>query len=163
MLSGWLQRGRNPLTGNPLHRMGLNKGISPTTDSPMQVPSPSQLPRRSARSGRGAFARLLASLWLALYVGVVAGAPVADGFVDHDEQVVVHVEDADAGDCPASHGSEACDICQVAQGLRAMPALASAEIPVAAERGRVAPGARGVAPVELNFLDGRSSRAPPLG
>lgn len=129
----------------------------------MQFRSLAQRPRRSAHSGRGAFGRLLAGLWLVLYVGVVAGAPVADGFVDHDEQVVVHVEDADAGDCPASHGSEACEICQVAHGLRAMPTLASAEIPVGAELSRVAPGARGVAPVELNFLDGRSSRAPPLG
>jgi len=120
-------------------------------------------PRRSALRGRGALARVLSGLWLLLYVGMVAGAPVADGLVDHHETVVVHIEDADGGDCPTSHGPEACEICQLVNGLRAVLAPASLDIEFAAAEASVASGARGTAPVALTFLDGRSSRAPPLG
>lgn len=118
---------------------------------------------RPAPKGRGVLGRALAGLWLLFYVGLIAGAPVADGFMDHGQQVVLHVEDADAGHCPASHGSEACNICQLAHGVRAVATPVSIEFPRAADAGAPATGARGVAPIELHFLDGRSSRAPPLG
>lgn len=118
--------------------------------------------RRSAPKGRGVVWRVLSGLWFLFYVGLVAGAPVADGFVDHGQQVVLHIEDADGGHCPDSHG-DACDICQLAHGLRAVAAPASIEIPRIADAGAPATGVRGVAPLEMHFLDGRSSRAPPLG
>jgi hypothetical protein len=118
--------------------------------------------RRPALRGRGVLARALASLWMVLYLGMVAAAPVADGFVDHDQPVAMHIEDAEGGDCPASHSGEACDICQLAHGLRAVLAPQTVVIPSAAALEIAALGARGVAPVELSFLDGRSSRAPPL-
>jgi hypothetical protein len=106
---------------------------------------------------------VFSGLWLLFYVGLVAAAPVADGFMDHGEQVVLHIEDADGGHCPDSHGGDACDICQLAQGLRAVAAPISIEMSRVADIGTPAAGARGVAPVEMHFLDGRSSRAPPLG
>lgn len=119
--------------------------------------------RRSAPRGQGPLARLFAGLWMLLFVAVVAGAPVADGFVEHGEPMVVHIEDANGGHCPASHGADVCELCQLAQGLRAVLAQADVEIPETDDIVGTAPGARGVAPVELQFLDGRSSRAPPLG
>jgi hypothetical protein len=129
----------------------------------MSFRSPFARRRRSALKGRSVLARVLSGAWLLLYVGLVAGAPVADGFVDHGQEVVLHVEDADGGHCPASHGAEACDICQLAQGLRAISTPLVIELPRVADVGTVAVGVRGVAPAELHFLDGRSSRAPPLG
>lgn len=111
---------------------------------------------------RGSLARVLAGLWLVLHVFVVAGAPVADGMVDHAEQVVVHVEDADGGPCSSSHGPEACDLCQLAQGFRGVASQAKGlDVPhVAQQAGQ--PTSRLTAPAAFEFLDGHSSRAPPV-
>lgn len=119
--------------------------------------------RRPALRGRGVLARALASLWMVLYLGMVAAAPVADGFVDHDQPVAMHIEDAEGGDCPASHSGEACDICQLAHGWRAAIAAADVAVPAAADRDGSDAAARDVAVAPLTFLEGRSSRAPPLG
>lgn len=129
----------------------------------MSFPAPASGPHRSALRGRGRLARLVSGLWMLLYAVTVAAAPVADGLVDHHEQVVVHIEDANGGDCPSSHGPEACDICQLAHGLRAVLVPATLTIPRLSDA-----VSRPVADVatlsaSLHFLDGRSSRAPPLG
>lgn len=116
---------------------------------------------RRARPLQRPLARVLAGLWLVLHVFAVAGLPVADGFADHGEAVVVHVEDADGGDCPSPHG-ESCDLCQMAHGLRALEAR-GAELRVPTVERQVLAPARALAhPAALEFLDGRSSRAPPV-
>lgn len=112
------------------------------------------------RVSRGPLARVVASLWLVLHVFVVAALPVADGFKDHGAPVVMHVEDADGGHCPASHG-ESCDLCQLAHGMRAL-VVRSADITAPLiERRAPSPNAAQLAPAALEFLDGHSSRAPP--
>lgn len=108
-------------------------------------------------------ARLVAGIWLLFYVGLVGATPVADAFVDHGSEVVLHVEDADGGHCPASHSDELCQICQFAQGLRAVQAASAVVLAEDVAASASAPGARGTAAGEMHFLDGRSSRAPPLG
>lgn len=91
---------------------------------------------------------------------MVAALPMADGLTDHRDAVVAHVEDADGGDCPSSHG-ESCDLCQFAHGMRALVATESGlHTPVIARRASV-PDARFVVPADFAFLDGHSSRAPP--
>lgn len=134
-------------------------------DYPLAMLNPSLTTRlrNSAPKGRGAFSRLFAGLWMVLYLGVVAVAPVADGLMDHHDQTVLHVEDADGGHCPPSHDGEACDMCQLAHGLRALAVPPLAEISRLTDAGHAATAARGIAATELSFLDGRSSRAPPLG
>lgn len=124
---------------------------------------PPSLPASTSRASRGWVARVLAGLLMLVHLGVAAAAPVADGLVDHDAKVVTHVEDANGGDCPAQHGSEACDLCQLAQAVRVVPsATPLVELPPAA-RTLVAVAARVDAPVAFGFLAGRASRAPPLG
>ncbi len=125
--------------------------------------SSAQPASRPAVRGRGPLARLVAGIWLLVYVGLVGATPVADAFVDHGAEVVLHVEDADGGHCPASHGDELCQICQFAQGLRAVQAPSGVVLVSDVAASASAPGARGTAPSDLQFLDGRSSRAPPLG
>jgi len=129
----------------------------------MPTASSATKPERRAPRGRGRVARALAGLWLLFYVGLVGASPVADAFVDHGSDVVVHVEDAEGGHCPASHGDQLCEICQFATGLRALQSEADVSLSAAGRASALAPGARGTAAVELHFLDGRSSRAPPLG
>lgn len=111
---------------------------------------------------RGPLTRVLAGLWLVLHVFMVAGAPVADGLMDHANKVVVHVEDADGGPCSSSHGGEACDLCQLAHGFRGVVAQAKGlDVPkVALAVGQ--PTSRVTAPAAFEFLDGHSSRAPPV-
>lgn len=127
--------------------------------------SPTPLTRRwrAVLFGRGTVARVLAALLAVMQLGGAALAPVADAVGGHHEQVVLHIEDADGGDCPASHGEADCTLCQLAHGARAVlptsPALAAASIRASAS---CVPGALGVAAAP-RFLDGRSSRAPPLG
>jgi len=116
---------------------------------------------RQPRHSRGALARVLAGLWLVLHVFVVAAAPVADGLVDHGDAVVVHMEDADGGQCPASHGPEACDLCQLAQGMRGLAGQAKALTVPAVARASALPVSRVTHPVAFEFLEGHSSRAPP--
>lgn len=129
----------------------------------MPTASSATKPERRASRVRGRVARALAGLWLLFYVGIVGVSPVADAFVDHGSDVVVHVEDAEGGHCPASHGDQLCEICQFATGLRALQSQADVTVGAISGSARVAPGTRGAAAVELHFLDGRSSRAPPLG
>jgi hypothetical protein len=103
---------------------------------------------------------VLAGLWLVLHVCVVAVSPVADGFADHSDAVVQHIEDADGGECPTSHG-DLCELCHFAHGLRALEAR-GADVCVPAATPQVRAPATAVAlPTALEFLDGRSSRAPP--
>ena len=107
-------------------------------------------------------ARAAAGVWLLLHLFMVAAIPVADGAVSHTDRVVVHIEDADGGNCPASHGPEHCTLCQYAHGLRALPGTAEsapAALP-AAEQAPIA--ARQTRPVAASFLAGHSSRAPPV-
>lgn len=113
-----------------------------------------------SRPARGPLARLLVGLWLVLHVFTVAAAPVADGFVDHGEEVVVHIEDVDGGQCPPAH-SEACDLCQFSHGLRAIAGgPADLGLPMV-ERRSPTPAAAVALPADFAFLDGHSSRAPP--
>jgi hypothetical protein len=112
------------------------------------------------RVSRGPLARVLASLWLVLHVFVVAALPVADGFADHGGPVVMHVEDADGGDCPSPHG-ESCELCQFAHGMRALVARSADFTAPVIERRVAAPDAAQHAPAAFDFLDGHSSRAPP--
>ncbi len=101
------------------------------------------------------------ALWALFYATAAAAAPVADGLVDHASAVVLHVEDADGGHCPLSHAPESCQICHLAQGLRAVPTPAPA-LAVADGRDIAQPVChRIVAPAALEFLAGHSSRAPP--
>ncbi|HRQ79074.1 MAG TPA: hypothetical protein PLY94_10805 [Gemmatimonadaceae bacterium] len=117
------------------------------------------LPPRS-RPARGPLARLLVGLWLVLHVFTVAAAPVADGFVDHRDEVVVHIEDVDGGKCPPAH-SDACDLCQFSHGLRAIAAGSAGIGLPAVERRSPTPAAALALPADFAFLDGHSSRAPP--
>ena len=85
---------------------------------------------RTPRSDRpasrpGGWARVLTGLWVVLYLLMVAGAPVVDAAVGHAGQVVAHWEDSEGGDCPASHGAEDCQICQVVVKSRALAANAA--------------------------------------
>lgn len=124
------------------------------------IPQPATLSRR-LRHSRGILARAVAALWLVLHVFTVAGLPVVDGLADHPDAVVAHIEDADGGNCPASH-DDSCDLCQVAHGLRALAAApAGYGLPVVERR---APAPHGVLthPGAFAFLDGNSSRAPPV-
>ncbi len=116
----------------------------------------------SRRPRRGGFARVLLGVWSALYLLVAAAAPVADGFVDHSTEIVVHVEDADGGHCPASHGSEACDLCHLLQGARAVPPSAPSIASVVDRDPASAYATGDDVPAQLAFLAGHSSRAPPV-
>ena len=118
-------------------------------------------PIRSPRHTWGALARVLVGLWLVLHVFVVAGAPVADGLVDHADAVVVHMEDADGGPCSSSHGPEACDLCQLAHGMRGLAGQAKELTAPVVARAATLPTSRATHPVAFEFLDGHSSRAPP--
>jgi hypothetical protein len=103
---------------------------------------------------------VLAGLWLVLHVFTVAALPVADGFADHGTAAVAHFEDADGGTCPASH-AHGCDLCQFAQGLRAIGGAESDFLLPAADDGAALPQGRLTVLGDLAFLDGHSSRAPP--
>lgn len=127
------------------------------------MPAARRRPAFAHASFRGPWARVLTGLWMLLHLAVVGGAPLADGLVDHEAAAVVHVEDADGGDCPTPHDAEGCHLCQLAHGLRAVlvepptataPALAQSVQPTAE---------RLDASSSLAFLAGRSTRAPPLG
>lgn len=124
------------------------------------------LPRTSRSdlpaSWRGGWARVLTGIWMVLHLLLVAGAPVADAAMGHADQVVAHWEDSEGGDCPTSHGAEDCQICQVVVKSRALAAsAASPAIAQTAEQQR-SERARAVVP-GFAFLEGHSSRAPPLG
>jgi hypothetical protein len=104
----------------------------------------------------------MAGVWVVLHLLLVAGAPVLDAAVGHADQVVAHWEDADGGDCPASHGADQCQLCQSVVKARALSGGdAAPAIPESSEQLR-AERARAATPT-FAFLDGHSSRAPPLG
>ena len=121
-----------------------------------------RLPLASPRAPRrGRLSRALVGLWSLLYLLLAAGVPVVDGFADHDAEVVAHIEDADGGDCPASHGTEGCELCHLVQGARALPTAApSLSWAADAKSSGPVPG-RVHAPAAFAFFDGHSSRAPP--
>jgi hypothetical protein len=111
--------------------------------------------------GRGSLGHLLAAALLVLQVFVVGVVPVLDATTDHVERVVVHVEDAQQGDCPASHDSEDCRLCQVLSAMRGMPTEGgSMPVPMAARAFPQPVDAEDRVP-SLVFLAGNSSRAPP--
>ncbi len=112
------------------------------------------------RLARGPLARVLAGLFLLLHVFTVAALPVADGLADHSDAVVVHIEDAEGGHCPASHHAS-CDLCQFAHGLRAVASDAGAYGIPAVSRQSLPPVDALTLPGGLAFLDGNASRAPP--
>lgn len=115
----------------------------------------------AARLGRGAIGRLLAAVLLVLQVFVVGAVPVLDAATEHTERVVLHVEDAQQGDCPASHDAEDCQLCQVLSAVRGIPAEGQAVPLPAVARATMQPvAAQGRAPAHV-FLSGNSSRAPP--
>lgn len=111
---------------------------------------------------RGGSARVLTGVWMVLHLLLVAAAPAVDAGIGHTDPVVAHWEDADGSDCPTSHGAEECQICHLVVKARAQASNAiAAAIPAtvdqpASERARLAPPS-------FAFLDGHSSRAPPLG
>jgi hypothetical protein len=115
------------------------------------------LPRRS----RGALARVLAGLWLVLHVFTVAGLPVADGFVDHGDAAVAHFEDADGGTCPADHGTQHCDLCQLLQAGSAFQCSADTLMDAPVTEADRRPAADVVLPRHAATRVGRSPRAPP--
>lgn len=121
---------------------------------------------RTVRPGaprRGVFARLCVGLWLALQLGITGGLPALDASVEHlAEAPVSHVEDASGSDCPQSHSHADCDLCQLLGGVRALPVAAAPAAAPRATRELPPPESRRVA-AQAVFLDGHSSRAPPLG
>lgn len=105
---------------------------------------------------------MLTGFWVVLHLLLVTGAPVLDAAVGHSDPVVAHWEDSEGGDCPTSHGSDECQICQVVLKARALASGGAAPaIPATADQQR-AEGTRAATP-SFAFLDGHSSRAPPLG
>jgi hypothetical protein len=114
----------------------------------------------AAQSGRGRLGRLLAATLLALQVFVVGAVPVLDAATEHVDRVVVHVEDAQQGDCPASHDAEDCQLCQVLSAVRGMPAE-RATPPLSAVALALPPMDAEDRVPALVFLFGNSSRAPP--
>lgn len=115
----------------------------------------------TAQFGRGTLGRLLAVVLLALQVFVAGVVPVLDAATDHVERVVVHVEDAQQGDCPASHDAEDCQLCQVLSAVRGMPTEGgSMPVPMVARALPQPVDAEDRVPA-LVFLAGNSSRAPP--
>ena len=56
--------------------------------------------------------RLIAALWLAAHVAVVAAVPVLDARAGHVDRVVAHWEDATDTSCPPQHDVAACQLCQ---------------------------------------------------
>lgn len=115
----------------------------------------------AAQSGRGRLGRLLAAMLLALQVFVVGAVPVLDAATDHADRVVLHIEDAQQGDCPASHDAEDCQLCQALSAMRGIPAERGAPIlPIVALALPQPVDAEDRVPA-LVFLSGNSSRAPP--
>ena len=105
--------------------------------------------------------RVMAALLLMVQLFAVGAVPIFDGRADHSEKVVLHVEDAQERDCPASHDAGDCRLCQVLCSLRGLPSNVGAE-------GRPALVRVAAAPVDvvdgaptLVFLSGNASRAPP--
>lgn len=96
-----------------------------------------------------------------MQLGLAGGLPLLDAAVEHPDTPVSHVEDASGGDCPASHGHH-CDICQLLAGARALPLPAGHPSVVDVERRQPAPQSQHLVASAV-FLDGHSSRAPPLG
>lgn len=108
-------------------------------------------------------ARAVAGVWMLLHLLVVAGVPVVDGLADHESPSAAHIEDLGNTECPTQHaGHGACDLCQIVKSGRVSVAAVTA-LPVPSLTTTATPTRdRANAPVALVFLDGRSSRAPPL-
>lgn len=115
----------------------------------------------TAQLGRGTLGRLLAAVLLVLQVFVVGAVPVLDAATDHVDQVVVHVEDAQQGDCPASHDAEDCQLCQVLSAVRGMLADSGPMAVPMVTRALPQPVDAEDRVPALVFLAGNSSRAPP--
>lgn len=129
---------------------------------PSMPSTPAALRSQLSAPRRRGWARAMTGVWMVLHLFLVAAAPAVDAGVGHTEQVLAHWEDSDGGDCPTSHGAEECQICHLVVKARAqasnsvataIPATADQQVP---ERARPAPPS-------FAFLDGHSSRAPPLG
>ena len=115
----------------------------------------------TALFARGAVARVLAGLLLVLQGFVTGAVPVLDGRADHSEKIVIHVEDAQEQNCPASHDAEDCQLCQAFSSLRGVPANAGAEGRPELVRVAGAPVDAVQGALSLVFLSGNASRAPP--
>jgi hypothetical protein len=106
-------------------------------------------------------ARVMAGVLLVLQVFVVGAIPVLDAGADHSEKVVLHIEDSQQSDCPASHDAEDCQLCQVLSAMRGLPVASGAlpqptgprVLPIPTDDWDGAPA--------LVFLTGNTSRAPP--
>jgi len=59
--------------------------------------------------------RLLAGIWMALQLAIVAGLPAVDAAIEHRE-VVAHWEDASDKRCPPQHGDAECLLFQTISG-----------------------------------------------
>lgn len=114
----------------------------------------------SAAPRRGRLARVVGGLLVALQLFAVGAIPVLDAQTVHVDHAPMHVEDAQQHDCPATHGAEECQLCQLLTSLRTvstsavMPALTAAtteQVPSAASALR-----RSAPPT-----DSHGSRAPP--
>lgn len=115
----------------------------------------------AALLGRGFVARVLAGMLLVLQVFVVGAVPVLDAGEDHSGKIVLHVEDAQQNDCPASHDAGDCQFCQAISLLRGLPVGGDATPQPTGLRALALPmDVREGAPA-LVFLSGNTSRAPP--
>lgn len=115
----------------------------------------------AALLGRGTVARVMAGLLLVLQVFAVGAVPVLDAASDHSDRVVVHIEDAQQSDCPASHDADDCQLCQVLSSLRGLPGAAGALPQPTGPRAVALPLDVVEGAPTLGFLAGNSSRAPP--
>jgi hypothetical protein len=122
----------------------------------------SQLTSRSLAFRRGPFARVLAGLWMVVYLVVVTAVPVADAYVGHGDEIVAHWEDAEQSNCPASHAAGECQVCQILVSARALPASHVTPSLLGSDASRLPADAQRIA-LTATFLTGNSSRAPPLG
>lgn len=111
--------------------------------------------------GRGRFARVLAGLWMSLFLLVAAGAPVVDGLFGHTDKVVAHWEAEGGSQCPPVHSTDDCQLCQNVVGARALLSAAIAlNVPAAERAPREATEARAAS--QLVLLEAHAPRGPPL-
>lgn len=148
------------LSGNPLALPGVvrkDEAVYPLNI----VPLPPNHPSRpfSARRQSG-WVRALAPLVVALHLFLAVAVPVLDAQAAHADRVVVHIEDAQQSDCPASHTTEDCQLCQLLTSTRFGASTALAPLPPALQASpRPEDGTRQGQPAPA--IAGGGSRAPP--
>jgi len=129
----------------------------------MRMPSLSFLFLRRSRRAlwRGAVARVVVGLWLAIHAAVAVAAPVADGMLGHGEPVVAHWEDSQDKSCPPQHDPATCQLCQqIVTSLNDGPAERMAPVPVV-RAAEVLPRALGLGAYEAARRGAPDPRGPP--